>query len=544
MAEFSPNELFKNPRALPDDSLPGSAGSLRELSPQDLFKSSSVMQDKRQLSKYDPIREMSTIDLISAGAGKYLVDTGHGVQQLGLDLIRSPTTSSFAQNEDLRKQQDAPLMNTGAGQAGYALGAIGANTVAAAIPGLTSLALPRNVAQGAISGAIQGGLLPRGTNDELGQNILIGGGAGFAGNAIAQLPSRIAQPVQGLSTEAQDLIKQNVIPTPGQAVDRSKVFGRVMSKLEEVASSIPVVGDFISHGRNRAVTEFNAAALARAGGTGAGQEAIDSAHKTLNSAFDNLTSNTKIKLDNTFHVDLTDLTLTDEARKLVKGKIDNIFNAAQNGELTGSAYQKFRGELNAASRNYIRSPLPSDRDVGFALGRIADGLDGAFAAQAPADVQQAWQVARNQWANLRIVEDAAYKAANNKGIFTPNQLTQSMKSAAPTKAKVAAGDARMQDLTDAGSVLSNKLANSGTADRMWPGLLAGGAGAGYLGYLPEAAAGMAALAGTYGTRTGAEYMVGAAYPWQYPVSTLLGVPIPYVSQGLSTFLQQKAKTPR
>ena len=138
----------------------------------------------------NPTTGMSTFDKIAAGAGKSVADTWQGLQQL----------TGFASAQDVadRRTQDAPLMATGAGKVGYALGTVGTVVtpgvtlkVASKVPQLASLApvlsaasrafLP-NTARGAVTqGAVIGGLQPTVEGESRAMNAGLGGAAGGIG---------------------------------------------------------------------------------------------------------------------------------------------------------------------------------------------------------------------------------------------------------------------------------------------------------------------------------------------------------------------------
>lgn len=504
---------------------------------------------------YNPTSGMSGTDLALSGAGKYLTDTARGARQLGVDAIASTPGVPFdllgakaysgqlRQEEDERKQQDRPLMQTGAGKAGY-VGAGALSSVAGgqlAAPGTLARGIlaPSTVMQGALSGGVQSAAMPVGTNDSRAMNVAQGAVLGGGMNAVAQIPSRIAQPMTP-SPAAQTLLKEGVVPTPGQAQNRDTMLGGFLGGAEEKMQSIPLIGDIISRARRRSVEDLNAAAIKRAGGEGVGNEAIDAAHRQIGQTFDNLAAGQKVKLDNTFHVDLKDLTLTDDARKTVMGKIKNVFDATKNGELTGEAYQKFRSELSAAGSKYMKSPSPSDHDLGQALSRVANGLDNAFQAQAPAATRAAWAEARDQYANLMRVEAAASKAVGNEGKFSPHQLKNAVAQQGG-KSATARGNSRMQDLAEAGMSLQSKTPDSGTASRlMMNALMYGGATAGAGSVLPGAVIPMgAAAAGTaaiYGPRAVTKYAVGG-YPAQGILSDILKKPVPAATQAGRLYIQ-------
>jgi hypothetical protein len=165
---------------------------------------------------HDPTDGMSTGEKFLAGMGKAFTDTGHGVQQLaatGARVIAEHTPDALGgqraaqfyggveqklqQREAERRQQDVPLMRTGAGKAGEVSGVLAQMLgPGIALRGTTAGAalLPRTLLGNAAQGAAVGALQPVTDNGERGTNMLVGGGLGLAGAAVPKAVGATVRP--------------------------------------------------------------------------------------------------------------------------------------------------------------------------------------------------------------------------------------------------------------------------------------------------------------------------------------------------------------
>jgi len=118
----------------------------------------------------DPTDGMSIFEKTAAGAGKALYDIGRGAGQM-LGLVSQ-------KDIDRARELDAPLMATGAGQAGNIAGNVLAGIPAAFVPGANG------VVGGAITGAALSALQPTGEGESRLQNMALGAAGGAALPAI------------------------------------------------------------------------------------------------------------------------------------------------------------------------------------------------------------------------------------------------------------------------------------------------------------------------------------------------------------------------
>jgi len=173
----------------------------------------------------NPTEGMGTGELMAAGAGKAVTDLGRGAQQTGLQIAEGlqgiedtplkyiPTAAlmqwvaekSAGDKPAIQQKQaeiqgqideaavrDAPLMETGAGKAGYIGGSVAAAAPTMFIPGVNTYTGAATV------GALTGGLQPTTTEEgdtltAKAKNTVIGGVAGMAGQAVGQGIGAIAR---------------------------------------------------------------------------------------------------------------------------------------------------------------------------------------------------------------------------------------------------------------------------------------------------------------------------------------------------------------
>jgi hypothetical protein len=273
--------------------------------------------------------------------------------------------------------------------------------------------------------------------------------------------------------------------------------------------SVPIMGDAITSARNRAITQFNRAAINRATAPigvqidEVGQEGIKKAGDALSQAYDDVLSGVKsINFDQQWRRDFGQLksmakalpqgvrgTFAQRTKSLIEDRI------SQAGGMTAETMKQLDSELGSLARRYAKSAVASEQELGDAFLQAQSLLRSQVARNNPAAAESLKRI-NEGWANLVRVEGAGKAGMNNEGLFTPAQLNQAIRTADSSARKRAAarGTALMQELGTAGQqTLGSRVPNSGTVDRL---LLGGGAlGAGAIN--PLIPAGLIAGAGMY-----------------------------------------------
>jgi hypothetical protein len=257
---------------------------------------------------------------------------------------------------------------------------------------------------------------------------------------------------------------------------------------------VPLLGSAIASGQGRANEQFNRAAFNRAlapfgeqlpDGV-AGRDAVRFVGQRIGQAYDDaLNAVGPIRLDPQLSTALTGLQnrltvlpkqTADQFARLLQTE---IADRAQNGMLTPEAMKAAESQLGQMARGYGRSLDFDQRQLGQAISEAQTALRDAVQRQAPRGAADAVRAANTAYANFLRTQRAASSVGANDGVFTASQLQNAVRALDPTRSRFARGDALMQDLSDAGkSVLAQRTPDSGTAGRLLPAAIAGGAAGG------------------------------------------------------------------
>jgi hypothetical protein len=386
------------------------------------------------------------------------------------------------------------LANMGGSVAGIApaLGAGGAVAQTAA-PSLT-----RMMAQGAGVGGGVGaaqGLSGSQTTEPLGMLKDTGTGAAIGAGIGAALPvglgslARLVSP--NVNPNVQTLRDIGVNPTFGQ------IMGGGVGRLEEAAGSIPILGDFMRSGRFQANEQFNRGVINRAlapigeslgDATALGRPAIDEMQTKITGDLDKFKAIPQVATkDPTLDAQLQGLmngtalptslpqTRVDQLKDIIQTKVLDRFNPQ--GGISGEDFQNAVSDLGKEARQLMHFGSDSDqRGLGLAVQDAQTALRSVLDRTAAPEHAAALANNNAAYANMLRVQDAASRQGAEEGVFTPAQLSASVRKFDPSKWKnqFAGGNALMQDLSDAGkSVLGSKVPDSGTPFRSLAALLGG-----------------------------------------------------------------------
>jgi hypothetical protein len=284
--------------------------------------------------------------------------------------------------------------------------------------------------------------------------------------------------------EVTMLREAGVVPTVGQTL------GGIPSRIEEALGSVPVVGHMADAARQRARNEFNVGALNRAvGGVGgeitvpghlgvaAAQTSVDDAYRAARALAPG-----GLIFDQPARREVGQLRqFLGRATQETERDFNRFFNGTFQRHLGGAAGFETRSfkELDAELGRKIRAAGASNQQLQSAFRELQRILRDSAGRANPA-YREAQGAADLAAARLMRIENAANRAVNAEGVFTPGQLnmaTRQMDTSARRRAS-ARGDALLQDYASAGqTVLGDRVANSGTPIRMMTsaGVLGGGA---------------------------------------------------------------------
>lgn len=339
-----------------------------------------------------------------------------------------------------------------------------------------------------VLGAGSGALLsdektPSGVAEDAG----IGAVAGKAGQvATSAIGNSLIKPIVQ-SPMVQKLIQEGVNLTPGQ------ILGGMAKRLENAATSIPLVGDMIKGAQNRSTQTFNRAALNRAlapigqtlpAGMPMGRDAVDHVYSAISNKYDSLLPNMTGVADPQLATDFNQIgqnAIGEGAKQDVLDRFNNVLDAqvkqrTQNGVFTGQALKDTQSNLGNIGRRLLSSQDADDRHLGSMVLDAQGSFNDMLERNNPGfgDELKATNNAYAQYARVR--KAASYTGADD-GVFTAPQFSRAVQASDKSAGKgaYARGKAMMQDLSDAGrSVLPSNVNDSGTPLRSLLGLAAAG----------------------------------------------------------------------
>lgn len=420
-----------------------------------------------------------------------MADPVVGAVQLGANLVGAGDGVNSRIAEVERQYQDA---RNAIGSEGFDAARMVGN-IGATAP-LGPLGAARGVVGMAARGALQGGvgaaLQPVVEDGDFwgtkGEQAITGAGVGAVAGPLTGALARIVSPKASVNPNVRLLREEGIRPTVGQAA------GGAMNTLEEKLQSVPILGDAIRSARGRALRDFNEAAINRSTAPvgrsvkGSGQQAVSEAGDILSDAYESAISKIKgVNFDTPdFNASLANLQRLAGGLEPAHGsrfhKTLNdvvIGRMSPNGSMLGDTFKKVDSELGQLAARYGKSPMAGEQELADAVKELQRILREQVAKSSP-EFSQAVKAADKGWANLVRVENAAGRAVNNEGVFTPGQLNMAVRGTdrSVRGRATARGDALMQDLANAGQqVIGNKYPDSGTAGRLLSGVGAIGSAA-------------------------------------------------------------------
>lgn len=358
--------------------------------------------------------------------------------------------------------------------------------------------------QGAVGGGLAGmpravagvtlGALSAGAQ---GATHAVGGDEALVASAGLAVPAGAARVAGGggsrLSPQKQLLKDEGVTLTPGQ------IRGGAMKRLEDGATSVPILGDAIKGAQRRGIESFNAAAINRslepigvklpAGLTG--NKAVEYARMKLGDAYESLLPSLRGDLHFTNAPKALPVKAGQAAPLSFKQELDNIRSMGQNlpepqrgqlgriidrevegrftpqGKASGETLKKIESEIGRIAKDFRRSDNYDTRTLGDAVKEVQNSMRRMVENVNPQYHGELSKI-NEGYANFKKVQRAASEVGAQEGVFTPAQLHRAVKAGdtSKDKARFAEGDALMQDLSSAGKgVLPSTVPDSGTPFR-------------------------------------------------------------------------------
>ncbi len=420
--------------------------------------------------------EMSNVDLaknlaraIGQGLSFGFADEAEGYARsiLGDETYTEARDSARASLEQFREEM--PITAYG-------------SEIAASIPsalvggaGLTAARLTGKIPQATALGAAYGA----GTAEEL-EDVPVSAGLGAAtGAGFQKYAPRVTQ-------GAQELLRRGVPVTVGQ------MFGGGAKRLEEAATSIPIMGDVIKGAQRRAMERFGAASFNEAlepigkkiPKNLTGREAYEAAEAQISKAYDDVIKDIDLPAGQSFVQSVSgavgkyagDLPKK-EADQLAKIINRELTNRIKNGRLSKQDFKDAQSAIRGQAYTFSTSTDAYQKQLGDSLNDVAGELFEVLAKESP---DLATQLKKVDTAYSRFVPLQKATAKADEGIFTPAKLRQEIRAGGRrTPAAMARGELPMQQLAEVGQdVLGAKLPETGSAVRGMLGFGAlGGAGA-------------------------------------------------------------------
>lgn len=331
-----------------------------------------------------------------------------------------------------------------------------------------------------------------------------GAGLAFVTPAAAEGISRVVRPQTRQSV--QTLMKEGITPTPGQ------ILGGAWQKIEDKATSLPILGDAIAASQRKGIEDMNRALYARAlkdvGGNvpeQVGREGVASVKSQLGAAYDNLLPQMRVVADQQYGQEMGRLRqMVQTLPKRESREFDNIIAREVTDRLTnagrgsGDTLKLIESQLGKEAKRFSASNDAYQQKLGQALMEAQGAFKNLVGRSNPQMADELQNINRG-YATYARLRDAASRQGSAEGIVTPAQLAAAVRAADKSvgKGAYASGNAYLQELSDAAKdVLASKYPDSGTAGRaalgaltaggaavVHPAILAGGAAA-TLPYLP------------------------------------------------------------
>jgi len=452
---------------------------------------------------------------------------------LGAALIGAANTGSFGTVEALAPGQymalgDAQPGSQLVGEIGGAIGGTGA--IGALGRGVASRVAPqllqgggrgqfaRNVGADATFGGIFGGVTEG--------DPLTGAALGAVGSIGGQgLARGIGAGVGGLQrTQAAQALRDRGVPI---SVARQIGMGRV----EDLAQSVPIVGDVSRARQLESFEGFNRAALEEAGApigfvpTEAGRAGAEEMGLAVGQAYNQAVQGVTAPLDRQFLRDMVpvrrmaqNMNQTNRAQ-LAETLRDAVQIPADAGAITPQQFQDAISNLKALRSNAKTAMPNSANTLRKAATQTIDALEGAMTRAGGQNVVEGLQRANMANRGLNVIENAGLDRAavgtqaGAPNIFTPAQLLQSLRASERRGYGSLPG---LRSLGEQGQeVLPSTVPNSGTADRMLGAQMLTGVGAlgGMAGFASNptaqgAAEGSGGAVGTVATIGGLAALLG------------------------------------
>lgn len=338
---------------------------------------------------------------------------------------------------------------------------------------------PKNILEASLPTATYGA----GTTEDRISGALGGGIGGALGYGITKGVAGALSP--NIEQSVRDLTDKGVRVTTG------RILGGTAKRVEDAATSIPLVGDAIKNANTRAMQDFNRATINDALGivgqqldsaTPVGRDAVEEASRKIGSRYDDILEKMNVKMDDTAQqeiqkifgmVDSFDKSYKDWTIRQLKGPIASKFDNPTQTVL-GQDFKTLMRQLRETYKNAMQLNKPAfEQEAGKAIREVYLSLERAAARQNP-DLASALKATDRAYAALSRIREASTAAGAKDGVFTPAMYLRAIKNNAEGNT-FSEGRAFGQQFADSAvDVLPQSVPDSGTAMRSLVGLGVGG----------------------------------------------------------------------
>jgi len=432
-----------------------------------------------------------------AGLGRGLMDPldagaqaiANGASVLGLDKLANnvlgdkiaPTAEQLKQNiANETNQYEAQRQQSG--QTGIDWARMAGNVpasvaIGAMVPSVGSGlvgAIGTGALQGAAAGALTPAIDPNKTFvdeklDQLGQGAAFGAALGGAGDLFRKAIAPAIDPA------VQRLRDAGVKLLPGQVV------GGSIKRLEEGATSVPLMGDAIKSGLNEGQDSFVKAAWNKVlSGIGkkydgdVTQHGFDGVWNQVADSENKLLPRLSLPVDQQLSADLQSIkTAAAQLPEQQKGVFDRFYNMfvepkLQSGAVDGKSIKSLLSDVGKKVDNFATGG-GSDGELGDVFKSLKSKLQENI-ARTNQDITTPeganYGDIRKAWAQLYTLQDASAASAKTGATFTPGQLQSALKRSIGKNqfTRMKGGDLQ-QLANDAEQVIGSTVPDSGTPFR-------------------------------------------------------------------------------
>jgi hypothetical protein len=441
-------------------------------------------QNKPQTSIADDTKQKALLDRWNKRE-KYLAETGGfggGMQRFGDALMHGLTKETAMGLAQLTGQADAKAVDKMRADAAHLtaspqgkLGNIVGSTVAPAVvgggvgTGLKTISALKNMnaTRNALGGAASGMVMPVGSDESRTLNTALG----FAGAALPSvLKKAVTQPIRP-SEAAQKLVDVGIYPTPGQAK------GGALNSLESAATSMPIVGPFVSTARAKPFQEYVKYRQGQFGYTGdktgrlATEEMGNIADENYSKVLPKLQLEVTPELRAQYlrNVQLLPPQQQNSMRKLIEFELDPKTAKSSAGILGGEETNTWQSLLRKEGQHFGKSPDTYQQKLGAAFTKSREDTIDAINNQGlvSPDVAQEFADARKYYGGMKNLMELGTTgtAAKRGGMFTPAEDLKWMKGKYGDNA-FGRNQVPDQDVAQAGVDVLGGVPDSGTAGRL------------------------------------------------------------------------------